>query len=139
MSSPRWKEVKEALNAVLEMRPVERSAYLARLNRKVAIKVLPRAFSADPERLRRFGQEARAVAALSHPNVAHIYEIGECEGLRYIAMEYVQGETLRARIAQGGVKPELALEIAEQIASALAAAHAAGIVHRDIKPENIMV
>ena len=207
MSSPRWKEVKEALNAVLEMTPVERSAYLdrmhesdpdlcqevkslllanaeagedflehspapetlrlgpgtrigayqitellavggmgevyrahdARLNRKVAIKVLPRAFSADPERLRRFGQEARAVAALSHPNVAHIYEIGECEGLRYIAMEYVQGETLRARIAQGGVKPELALEIAEQIASALAAAHAAGIVHRDIKPENIMV
>jgi serine/threonine protein kinase/Tol biopolymer transport system component len=109
------------------------------LGRRVALKLLRTKFSGDAEGLRRFKQEACAAALLSDPNVAHIYEIGETRGRPYIAMEYVEGETLRRRIARSRIKPEEALDIARQVASALSAAHAAGIVHRDIKPENVIV
>jgi eukaryotic-like serine/threonine-protein kinase len=116
--------------------------YLAqdtRLNRKVAIKLLPERYTQDPERLRRFEQEAQAASALNHPNIITIFEIGEVSGRHFIATEYIEGATLRRRMA--GVKLAIgeALEIASQVVSALTAAHAAGIVHRDIKPENIMI
>jgi serine/threonine-protein kinase len=109
------------------------------LGRKVALKVLPERFSGDEERLRRFKQEARAASALCHPNVAHIYELRESGGRRYIAMEYVPGETLRHALSRGRLTLQASLDVASQIASALGAAHQAGVVHRDIKPENIML
>ena len=111
----------------------------ARLGRKIALKFLPNAFTQDQERLRRFEQEARAASSLNHPNILTIHEIGEVEGRRFIATEFVDGEMLRTRIASGPFNTAEVLNIAEQMASALAAAHAAGIVHRDIKPENIML
>jgi eukaryotic-like serine/threonine-protein kinase len=116
--------------------------YLAfdhRLNRRIALKLLPSDFSRDRERVRRFEQEARAASAISHPNVAHIYEIGEEQGWHYITMEHVRGRTLREVIKQGPLGGREALDIAAQIASALEAAHEAGIIHRDIKPENVML
>jgi serine/threonine protein kinase len=116
--------------------------YLAqdiKLSRKVALKVLPGAFTQDQERLRRFEQEARATSALNHPNILTIFEIGEADGRHYIAAEFIEGETLGQRIAVGPLKLGETLDIAEQIASALSAAHGAGIVHRDVKPENIMI
>jgi len=116
--------------------------YLAldsRLGRKIALKVLPREYTQDPERLRRFEQEARAASALNHPNIVTIFEIGHDPDAHYIANEYIQGETLRHRLGQGAIDLTLALDIACQIVSALAAAHEAGIVHRDIKPENLML
>jgi len=116
--------------------------YLAhdpRLNRRVALKLLPAAIVDDKERARRFEQEARASSAISHPNVAHIYEIGEAEGRRYIAMEYVHGRTLRQALQRGPLGVCEALDIATQIAIALVAAHEAGVVHRDIKPENVVL
>jgi serine/threonine protein kinase len=111
----------------------------ARLNRKVAIKLLPDRYTKDPERLRRFEQEAQAASALNHPNIITIFEIGEAEGRHFIATEYIEGRTLRRRMASGRLTTVEALDIAEQVVDALAAAHAAGIVHRDIKPENIMI
>ena len=117
--------------------------YLAedtRLERRVALKFLPALFTQDKRHLRRFEQEARAVAALSHPNVCTIHEVVETgEGRHCIVMEYVEGVTLRERIAEGTMKVDEALDAVVQVASALSAAHAAGIVHRDIKPENIML
>ncbi len=116
--------------------------YLARdvtLGRKVALKLLPGLFTRNSDRLRRFEQEARTVSALNHPNILTIHEIGEANDRRFFATEFVDGLTLRQRISAGPLKPVEALNIAEQIASALAAAHSAGIVHRDIKPENIML
>jgi serine/threonine protein kinase/tetratricopeptide (TPR) repeat protein len=117
--------------------------YLAedgRLRRRVALKLLPIAFSQDEERVRRFEQEARAAAKLSHPNACTIHEVGRAEdGRHFIAMEYVEGETLRQRLARGPVGVRETLEIGQQMARALAAAHEAGIVHRDIKPENIVL
>jgi serine/threonine-protein kinase len=122
--------------------------YLAedpRLGRKVALKLLPRALSTDPDRLRRFEQEARAASALSHPNVCVVHEIGETDdGRPYIAMEHVPGESLREvleRHRRAGTRVSMgqALDIARQIAGGLEAAHAAGVVHRDVKPENVMV
>ena len=117
--------------------------YLARdadLNRSVAIKVLPAELTSDPQRVARFEQEARAASALNHPNVCVIHALGRTDhGRRYLAMEHVEGETLRARLVRGRLPLAEALDIAIQIASALAAAHAAGIVHRDIKPENVMI
>jgi serine/threonine protein kinase/Tfp pilus assembly protein PilF len=113
-----------------------------RLNRKVAVKLLPAEFTQDVERLRRFKQEARAASALNHQNVVTIYDIGEAEGAHYLVMEYVEGETLRRRMAdapQRTMKPVEALELAAQVAEALSAAHDAGITHRDIKPENVMI
>jgi len=110
-----------------------------RLGRKVALKLLPNYFTSDSDRLRRFEQEACAASALNHPNILTIYEIGETEGSHFIATEFIEGETLRERMAGGPMKTGELLNVAEQVASALAAAHEAGIVHRDIKPENIMV
>ena len=110
------------------------------LERRVALKFLPAHFSQDKVHLRRFQQEARAVAALSHPNVCTIHEVFEtAEGRHCIVMEYVEGVTLRKRMARGRMSVGQTLDTALQIASALAAAHAQGIVHRDIKPENVMV
>jgi len=108
----------------------------ARLNRDVAIKVLPAAFARDPERLRRFQQEAQAVAALNHPNILAIHDFGEHEGSPYLVMEFLEGETLRERLVMPLRK---AIEAADQIARGLAAAHDKGIVHRDLKPENIFI
>src|SRR5262245_33159936 len=115
--------------------------YLAediRLERKVAIKVLPAAVTQDPDRLLRFEREAKATSALNHPNILTIHEIGEVDGAHYIVSEFVEGETLRERMRRGALSLTAALDVARQVAGALAAAHAAGIVHRDIKPENVM-
>jgi len=108
------------------------------LHRRVALKFLSRNFTQDQERLRRFEQEARAASALNHPNILTIHEIGDSASHRYIATEFIEGETLRERL-RAGVDLDDALEIAIQIASALVAAHRVGIVHRDIKPENVMI
>jgi len=117
--------------------------YLAhddRLGRKVALKILPPDLAGDNHRVMRFAQEARTASALNHPNVCVIHEIGQTsDGRHFIAMEYIDGVTLRERIAKGPLPLGEALSVAEQIAAALAAAHAAGVVHRDIKPENIML
>ena len=116
--------------------------YLAqdgRLNRPVAIKTLPRYLSNHPDYLGRFENEAQTISALNHPNILTIYEVGEAEGIRFIATEYVAGETLRKRLLRKELRLNETLEIAVQIASALSAAHEKGIVHRDIKPENVMI
>src|SRR6266536_852940 len=110
-----------------------------RLGRKVALKTLPSEFTNDQERLRRFQQEARAASALNHPNIVTIHELGAESGAHFIATEYIDGETLRAKLKRGRMKLDDALDMAQQTAFALTAAHGAGIVHRDIKPENIMV
>ena len=110
-----------------------------KLGRNVALKVLPAKFAEDAKRLRRFLREARLASTLSHPNVTHIYEVGEEKGLHYIAMEYVEGETLQERIKNTPLDQATMLNIAIQIAEALETAHAAGIVHRDVKPANIML
>jgi len=107
--------------------------------RKAALKLLPMRFTADAERLKRFQQEAHAVVALNHPNILTIYEIGEDHSTHYIASELIEGETLRQRLTRGRIEVGEAVDVAIQVASALAAAHEAGIVHRDIKPENIML
>jgi serine/threonine protein kinase/Tol biopolymer transport system component len=109
-----------------------------RLGRNVAIKVLPHSVSLDPERLRRFETEARSASALNHPNIVTIYEVGSFDGISYIAMELVEGASLRAKI-QGPLAVRTLLQIASQVAAGLAAAHDSGIVHRDLKPENVMV
>ncbi len=109
------------------------------LGRSVAIKLLPAAFTNDAERLRRFEREARATAALNHPNIVTIYEIGQHEHFHFIVMEFVPGQTLRQRIAAVALTTSIALDFALQIADALQAAHAAGVIHRDLKPENVMV
>jgi serine/threonine protein kinase len=116
--------------------------YLAldtRLGRKVALKLLPEKYTKDPVRLRRFEQEAQAASALNHPNIITIHEIGEVDGVHFIATEYVEGVTLRKRLTAKRLSIREALDTAIQIANALAAAHTAGIVHRDIKPENVML
>ena len=110
-----------------------------RLDRLVALKILPVEATGNPDRARRFLQEARAASALSHPNVAHIYEVGDFEGAHFIAMEYIDGETLGRRIAGKPLPGAELIEIAAQAADALDEAHAKGIVHRDIKPGNIML
>jgi len=109
------------------------------LRRKVALKLLPARFTQDQERVRRFQREARAVSALNHPNILTIYEIGHADSIHYIATEYIEGETLRERMASRRLSIAEVLEISLGVAGALAAAHDAGIIHRDIKPENIML
>jgi two-component system, LytTR family, response regulator len=128
------------------------AVYLAddtRLGRRVALKVLPASLAADPERMHRFVQEARLASALTHPNVAYIYEIGDDQvgerhiaeqpGLRFIAMEYVDGEPLSVRVGRGPLPISELLSIGAQVADALDDAHSKGIVHRDIKPSNLMI
>jgi eukaryotic-like serine/threonine-protein kinase len=109
------------------------------LDRTVAIKILPEALASNEQRLRRFIQEAKAVSALNHPHILTIHEIGNTDSTRFIATEFIDGETLRDRIRRGSQKLHDVLEFAVQTTSAVAAAHAAGIIHRDIKPENIMI
>src|SRR5262249_54224006 len=107
--------------------------------RKAALKLLPLRFTGDAERLGRFKQEARALVALNHPNILTVYEIGEDHSTHYIASELIEGEALRQRLARGQMRLSEAVDVAIQVASALAAAHETGVVHRDIKPENIML
>ena len=110
-----------------------------RLNRTVAIKVLPRALARDPELRARFEREARAVAALSHPHICALYDVGQHEGLDFLVMEYLEGETLAARLDSGPLPVSTALALAIDIIDALSAAHGRGIVHRDLKPSNIVL
>src|SRR6266542_2282805 len=107
--------------------------------RKAALKLLPTRFTSDADRLKRFQQEARALVGLNHPNILTVYEIGEDHSTHYIASELIEGETLRQRLMRGRMGLSEAVDVAIQVASALAAAHETGIVHRDIKPENIML
>jgi serine/threonine protein kinase len=111
-------------------------AHDSRLDREVAIKVLPASFAADPDRLRRFELEARATGMLNHPNILAVYDIGTHDGAPYLVTELLEGDTLRAHIP---VPRRKTIEYALQIASGLAAAHAKGITHRDLKPENIFI
>ncbi|MGC1448402.1 MAG: protein kinase [Candidatus Sulfotelmatobacter sp.] len=111
----------------------------SRLDRIVAIKVLPSSFSSDADRLRRFEQEARSVAALNHPNILAVHDVGTFEGTPYLVCELLEGETLRERMRGGILSPRKAIELAIQIAQGLAAAHEKGIIHRDLKPENIFL
>jgi serine/threonine protein kinase len=110
-----------------------------RLGREIALKVLPWEFAHNPERLRRFEKEARAASALNHPNIVVVHDVGESDGVSYLAMELVAGRPLRAILDGTALATRRLLEIAAGIADGLAAAHAAGIVHRDLKPENIVV
>jgi serine/threonine protein kinase len=109
------------------------------LNRQVALKILPDAFAADPDRLARFQREAQVLASLNHPGIASIHGIEEAEGTRALVLELVEGPTLADRIAKGPIPVDEALPIAKQIAEALEAAHEAGVIHRDLKPANIKV
>src|SRR5467141_1527432 len=116
--------------------------YLAqdtKLDRKVALKILRADVAANQDRMRRFVQEAKAAATLNHPNIAHMYEIGESEGKNFIAMEFVDGVTLREKIHRERTELRKLLRYLQHAAEGLAKAHAAGIVHRDLKPDNIMI
>ncbi|HET8674982.1 MAG TPA: serine/threonine-protein kinase, partial [Blastocatellia bacterium] len=116
--------------------------YLAedtKLDRQVALKILPEEFAKNDERMRRFVQEAKSASALNHPNIITIYEIGDTDNNHFIATEYIEGETLRHHNQHSRLKLREVLDILVQVASALSAAHQAGIIHRDIKPENIML
>ena len=110
-----------------------------KLDRDVALKVLPQAFTDDPDRLARFEREAKVLASLNHPNIGHIYGLEEAEGQKALVLELVEGPTLSDRIAQGPIPIDEALPIAKQIAEALEAAHEAGVIHRDLKPANVKV
>src|ERR1044072_3547810 len=109
------------------------------LNRRVALKVLPAEVASNQDRMRRFKQEATAAASLNHPNIAHIYEIGQSDDLNFIAMEYVDGTTLRDKIHKEHEYLSKLLRVLQHVAEGLAKAHEAGIVHRDLKPDNIMI
>src|SRR6476659_3444033 len=110
-----------------------------RLDRLVAIKVLPSPVSSDPALRERFEREARTVAALNHPHICTLHDVGHQDGTEFLVMEYLDGETLAQRLSKGALPLEQALTIAIQIADALAVAHRAGIIHRDLKPGNIML
>jgi eukaryotic-like serine/threonine-protein kinase len=110
-----------------------------RLGREVAVKVLPAEVASDSSRLKRFETEARSASALNHPNIVTIYDIGSKESVSYIAMELVEGKTLRELVSAGSLPIKKLLQIGTQMAEGLARAHEAGIVHRDLKPENVMV
>jgi serine/threonine-protein kinase len=110
-----------------------------RLDRQVALKVLPQEMAESPRRRERFLQEARAAAALKHPNITTIHDIGEAESEAYITFEYVEGQTLESLLAQGPLSSERILDLALAMAEALDYAHSKGIVHRDLKPSNVMV
>src|SRR5262249_8819612 len=110
-----------------------------KLGRKIALKLLPREFTQNPERVRRFEQEARAASALNHPNIITIFDIGQADDTHFIATEYIRGVTLREQMKIARISLHQVLDVACQMANALAAAHETRIVHRDIKPENIML
>src|SRR5262252_3882828 len=110
-----------------------------RLNRTVAIKVLPTQFSEDPEMKQRFEREAQTIAALNHPNICTLYDVGRQDGADYLVMEFLEGETLAARIARGPLPLAEALKVAIAIADALDKAHRKGVTHRDLKPGNVML
>ena len=110
-----------------------------KLNRQVALKILPEAFAADPDRLARFQREAQVLASLNHPNIAAIHGLEDSEGTKALVLELVEGPTLADRIAQGPIPVDEVLPIAKQIAEALEAAHEQGVIHRDLKPANIKV
>src|SRR6188768_1321170 len=110
-----------------------------KLNRDVALKILPQAFASDPDRLARFEREAQVLASLNHPNIAQVYGLELVEGSACIVMELVEGETIADRLKTGPFSFDEALDVARQIADALSAAHERGIVHRDLKPANIKV
>src|SRR5438105_6495534 len=115
--------------------------YLAqdtKLDRKVALKILPGDVASQRDRMERFIREAKSAAALNHPNIAHVYEIGEHDGTHFIAMEYIDGETLREKIHKSRVPLSKLLKYLNQVAEGLAKPHAAGAVHRDVKPQHIM-
>ncbi|MDQ3254169.1 MAG: serine/threonine protein kinase, partial [Acidobacteriota bacterium] len=114
-------------------------AHDTRLKRSVALKLLPSEWTRNEDRVRRFEKEANAASALNHPNILTIYEVGQTDVANFIASEYIDGHTLREQMENTWMKLSDVLEVATQVASALAAAHTVGIVHRDIKPENIMV
>ncbi len=109
------------------------------LDRKVALKFLPDAFTGDPERMARFEREAKVLASLNHPNIAAIYGLEQAEGKLFIVMELVEGETLAQRISKGSLPVDEALAICRQIAEGLEAAHEKGVIHRDLKPANVMI
>src|SRR5258705_9752935 len=115
------------------------SARDSRLDRQVAIKLLPSEVSSDSDRLKRFEQEARATSALNHPNILTVYDIGAHNGSPYIVAELLEGEELRDRLNQGQIPLRKAIDYAQQIVSGLSAAHEKGIVHRDLKPENLFI
>src|SRR5687768_75314 len=110
-----------------------------KLNRDVAVKVLPAAYSADTDRLRRFEQEAQAAGALNHPNILAVHDVGDHEGSPYVVSELLEGETLREILSTGALPQRKAINYATTIAHGLAAAHEKGIIHRDLKPENIFI
>jgi serine/threonine protein kinase len=110
-----------------------------RLGREVAVKVLPGNAAADPDRLQRFAQEARATAALNHPNILVVFDIGAEGGLQYVVSELLEGETLKAALERGALPLRKAVELGAQVARGLAAAHERHIVHRDLKPDNIFI
>jgi len=114
-------------------------AHDTRLDRDVAIKVLPESLTSDSDRMRRFEQEARATAALNHPNILAVFEMDTQESVSYLVEELLEGETLRERLRRGPIPLRKAIDYAVQIARGLAAAHDRGIVHRDLKPENLFV
>src|SRR5687767_8977976 len=114
-------------------------AHDARLDRSVAIKLLPADFARDEDRLRRFEQEAKATSGLNHPNILTVYDIGEHNGSPFIVAELLEGEELRGRLDEGSIPPRKVTEYAQQIVSGLSAAHEKGIVHRDLKPENLFI
>jgi serine/threonine protein kinase len=111
----------------------------SRLNRDVAIKVLPDAFAADVDRVARFEREAQAIAALSHPNILALHDVGTTNGVAYAVMELLEGTTLRERLDHGPLPLRRAIDYAVQFARGLAAAHDRGIIHRDLKPENLFI
>src|ERR1051325_8010306 len=131
-------EVKRAIGAG-GMGEVYLAQDTGKLGREVAVKFLPAGVAADPERLQRFELEASAVAGLTHQNIVAVYDFGEEGAARFVVTEYVDGSTLRRHMAEHRLKLQEVLDIAAQIASALDAAHRAGVLHRDIKPENVML
>jgi serine/threonine protein kinase len=109
------------------------------LDRKVALKFLPEAFTSDPERMARFEREAKLLASLNHPNIAGIHGLEHADGNRFLVLEYVEGKTLQARLSKGALPLEEALSLCRQIAEGLEAAHEKGVIHRDLKPANVMI
>jgi serine/threonine protein kinase len=116
--------------------------YLAedeKLRRKVALKVLPADLTQNEDRKKRFIQEARAAAAITHPHIAAVHDVDEVDGVTFIAMEYVRGKSLREAMEEKSLSFEQSLDMAQQVAEAMSVAHEAGVIHRDLKPENILV